>query len=101
MATSCALFDPAKGRAVRVNWDGYPERMLYLLNQNWTQADFKNWESLFSGGEICSLGTDIGNTEWYGNDQQFFASCGSSLFENASVDYVYKYCYGDDSWQLI
>ena len=102
MSTSCALYDPVLEKAVRVNWDGYPERMLGLLNTHWCHLEKEDdWAELFSRGEIRSLGTELVTTEWYGNSQAFYRNQAEDLFDVAAVDYVYKYFYADDVWRLV
>lgn len=102
MATSCALYNPAISRAVRVNWDGYPERMLPLLNTHWCRlAKEEELLALWSRGEIRSLGSEIVTTEWYGNEQVFCICSAAVLFEEAAVDYVYRYLADKDVWEVV
>lgn len=101
MATSCVLFDPAACSGVRVNWDGYPERMLPLLNEHWSFAKKGDeWSVLFARGEIRSLDAETCTTEWYGNSQSFSCCSPRTLLRDVGADYLYLYIHDSDRWVL-
>ena len=88
--------------AVRVNYDGYPEYMLKLLNSQWKNENEDDCvlSTLFDNGEIRALGSydsffpdtsEFGVTQWYGNGQSFSGTSMSKIKQEAGADYIYFY----------